>query len=390
MKKLPFTDCVHIVGTAVKKFDGTKKYISTGALDCDHIDDSEVEEVSYDNKPSRANLIAHAGDILFAKMQGTKKTLVLDAETEKHIYSTGFCAIRPKDGVITGGCLYHLISSDDFLRKKDQNCSGATQKAITNNGLQKIIISIPDIAKQPKIAERLDLIDHATNICHNILKSLDQIVKSRFVEMFGDPENNPMDWIKVPMGNHITTLVDFNANGSYAYLDSNVIMYDHPDFALMVRTTDLEKNDFEHDVKYIDENAYNILSKSKVYGNEIIMNKIGSAGKVYLMPCLHRPVSLGRNAFMFRFDNEINVVFLFHQLTSAYGEKEIMQHVRGAVTKTITKDAARSVRIIVPPKPLQDDFESFVHDIDKSKLAVKECLEKTEYLKSALMQEYFG
>lgn len=181
MKKLPFTDCVHIVGTAVKKFDGTKKYISTGALDCDHIDDSQVEEVSYDNKPSRANLIAHAGDILFAKMQGTKKTLVLDAETERHIYSTGFCAIRPKDGVITGGCLYHLISSDDFLQKKDQNCSGATQKAITNNGLQKIIISIPDIAKQPKIAERLDLIDHATNICHNILKSLDQIVKSREV-----------------------------------------------------------------------------------------------------------------------------------------------------------------------------------------------------------------
>lgn len=181
MKKLPFTDCVYIVGTAVKKFDGTKKYISTGALDCDHIDDSQVEEVSFDNKPSRANLTAHAGDILFAKMQGTKKTLVLDAETEKHIYSTGFCAIRPKDGVITGGCLYHLISSNDFLCKKDQNCSGATQKAITNNGLQKIVISIPDIAKQPKIAERLDLIDHATNICHNILKSLDQIVKSREV-----------------------------------------------------------------------------------------------------------------------------------------------------------------------------------------------------------------
>ena len=208
--------------------------------------------------------------------------------------------------------------------------------------------------------------------------------------MFGDAETNTLEWNKMPMGNYMTLLTDFSANGSYEYLDSNVKMYDEPNYALMVRTTDLEKNDFENDVKYIDKKAYDILSKSKILGNEIIMNKIGSAGKIYLMPVLNKPVSLGRNAFMFRFNSDINVVFLYHLLTSDYGTREIQQHVRGAVTKTITKDAARSVRIIVPPIELQNQFANFVKQTDKSKSAVKQVLEKAETLKKALMQEYFG
>ena len=172
------------------------------------------------------------------------------------------------------------------------------------------------------------------------------------------------------MGDYMTVLTDFSANGSYAYLDSNVKMYNEPNYALMIRTMDLERQDFSHDVKYIDEQAYKILSKSEVFGGEIIMNKIGSAGKIYLMPHLNRPASLGRNAFLFRYTDDINVVFLYHQLISEYGTAEIMQHVRGAVTKTITKEAARSVQIIVPPFDLQQAFAAFVAQVDKSKLFV--------------------
>ena len=390
MSKYPFTKCVDIVGSAVKKFDGERKYVSTGALDCDHIDFSQVENVTYDDKPSRANLTANTGDILFAKMQGTKKTIILNEDTCQYVYSTGFCAIRPNENIISSRCLYHLVTSDFFLNQKDRYCSGATQKAITNDGLKKITISIPNIVNQDAIADCLDIIDFVILKCNQILNSLNQLVKSRFVEMFGDVVLNPYDWTYEPMGEYMTVLTDFSANGSYEFLDSNVVMYDEPNYALIVRTTDLERNDFEINVKYIDEKAYNILSKSKLYGNEIIMNKIGSAGKVYRMPCLNRPVSLGRNAFMFRFNDKINITFLYHLLTSEYGTKEIMQHVRGAVTKTITKEAARSIRIIIPPIELQEQFANFVEQTDKSKLAVKQVLEKAETLKKALMQEYFG
>jgi len=165
----------------------------------------------------------------------------------------------------------------------------------------------------------------------------------------------------------MTTLTDFSANGSYALLDSQVVMYDEPHYAIMVRTTDLETGDLKNGVKYIDQKAYELLGKSKLFGGEMIMNKIGSAGKIYLMPHIKTPASLGRNAFMFRFDQRVNIVFLYALLTSEYGTAEIQQHVRGAVTKTITKESTRSIRIIVPPIELQEQFATFVEQTDKSK-----------------------
>ena len=284
----------------------------------------------------------------------------------------------------------YYLKSRHFKEQLAGHITGSAQLNYGPSHLKKMVMPILRLNKQDELIEKLDNIQEIIELRQLQLKKLDELVKSRFVEMFGDVVLNPKKWVKEPMGNYMTLLTDFSANGSYKYLDSNVVMYDEPNYALMVRTTDLEKNDFENDVKYIDENAYNILSKSKLFGDEIIMNKIGSAGKVYLMPKLNRPASLGRNAFMFRFNSDINIIFLYHLLTTEYGVVEIQQHVRGAVTKTITKDAARSIRIIVPPMELQNQFADFVSQIDKSKLAVQKSLEKAETLKKSLMQKYFG
>ena len=153
MKK--FLDCISVVGSTPSRFQGTKKYVSTGAVATTEIDESEVVEVSYEDRPSRANLTAEAGDILFAKMQGTRKTLLLDSETEENIYSTGFYAVRANPQIITTECLYYLIDSELFLTQKDKNCSGATQKAITNGGLAKIEIRIPPLSEQGVLTEKL-------------------------------------------------------------------------------------------------------------------------------------------------------------------------------------------------------------------------------------------
>ena len=185
--------------------------------------------------------------------------------------------------------------------------------------------------------------------------------------MFGDPVINDKNWIIDTLGNYMTTLTDFSANGSYELLDSNVVMYDEPNYAIMVRTTDLESGDLTSGVKYIDEAAYKLLDKSKLFGGELIMNKIGSAGKIYIMPHIDRPASLGRNAFMFRFDERINMKYLYFLLSSDYGTNEIQQYVRGAVTKTITKDSTRAIKIIVPPIDLQNQFATFVEQNDKLK-----------------------
>ena len=186
MRERQFTDCVDIVGSSCKPFEGNRRYISTGAVATDHIDESDVEIVDYKSRPSRADLVVEPETLLFAKMQGTKKTLYVDKENSKNIYSTGFFALKAKSGVISTRCLYHLLGSASFLTQKDKNCSGATQKAITNAGLKKIRVSIPDYQLQEAIADQLDKISSVIQMRRLELQNLDDLVKARFVEMFGN------------------------------------------------------------------------------------------------------------------------------------------------------------------------------------------------------------
>ena len=87
MKNIPLVECWNFVGSTPQKFDGEKRYISTGALDKDHINESDVEMITFDNRPSRANLEVNSGDILFAKMASTEKTFVVDSISQNDIYS---------------------------------------------------------------------------------------------------------------------------------------------------------------------------------------------------------------------------------------------------------------------------------------------------------------
>ena len=284
---------------------------------------------------------------------------------------------------------YFCYAIRNSLSSMSQQTHGATMKHITKKDFDNISIPYPDLIEQKKIANNLNIVNKLIMFYEKELILFEQMVKARFIEMFGDPQINEKGFTKAPMGEYLSLLTDFSSNGSYKALDSGVVMYDEPNYAWMVRTTDLESGD-KSSIKYIDEKAYELLSKSKIFGGEIIMNKIGSAGKIYIIPKLTMPASLGRNAFMFRYDERINNIFIYYLLTSDYGQREIQQYVRGAVTKTITKDDARAVLIIVPPLELQQQFADFVHQVDKSREEVKKSLEKTQQLYDSLMQEYFG
>lgn len=283
--------------------------------------------------------------------------------------------------------LYHFM--DGYIEKLREQSIGGVIKYIKLGNLTDVLFELPNIEKQKKIANNLTRVKIIIDDMVHQQEMLDELIKSRFVEMFGDPVNNEKGFVKAPMGDYMTLLTDFSSNGSYKTLDSGVTMYDEPNYAWMVRTTDLESGEMDS-IKYIDEQAYELLAKSKIFGGEIIMNKIGSAGKIYLMPRIDMPASLGRNAFMFRYDDRINVKFLYYLLTSDYGQREIQQYVRGAVTKTITKNDARAILIIVPPIELQNEFEQFVEQVAKLRFATQKSLDETQQLFDSLMQKYFG
>ena len=369
----------------------TTNFTNEGIIDYSDVVTRKIVKKSIEEKYLRN------GDIIIEKSGGSDKQPVgrvvyFDGPEDTYLFNnfTGLLRVKNRKKWHPRYVFYSLFSN---YRSGGtcafQNKTTGLHNLKTDDYISSFNVSEIDITTQKIICKKLDFVKSVITMRQQQLQKLDNLIKARFVEMFGDPEINEKDFVKAPMGDYITLLTDFSSNGSYKTLDSGVIMYDEPNYAWMVRTTDLESGDMTS-IKYIDESAYELLSKSKIYGGEIIMNKIGSAGKIYLMPQINIPASLGRNAFMFRYDERINVKFLYHLLTSEYGQREIQQYVRGAVTKTITKNDVRTVQIIVPPIELQNQFADFVKQVDKSKLAVQKSLEKTQQLFDSLMQEYFG
>ena len=373
-----------LVGSTPSSFIGTKTYVSTGAVDCDHIDYTSTEKVTYEDRPSRANLVADEGDILFAKMCATKKTLRLDDETAKHIYSTGFCAVRANKSVMIPELLFHLLSSEQFLAQKDQNSSGATQKAITNSGLTKIKINIPKISEQQGLAEKLDMIDVLIAARREQLAKLDQLVKSRFVELFGDEQeyfakarNQVSDVCESKVGIVIqpTQYYTEDANNSVkAFRSLNVKPF---------RVNDA-------DWVYFTVESNNLMQRTQVHTNDVAVVRSG--------------VNLGDSCVVTEeFDgcNAIDILILTPKscllpiYLSAFinypcGKNQIINAQRGGALKHLNNKQLQDAQIYLPPIELQKQFAAFVEHTDKSKLAIQQSLDKLELLKKSLMQEYFG
>lgn len=146
----------------------------------------------------------------------------------------------------------------------------------------------------------------------------------------------------------INVLTDFHSNGSYESIAKEFQLFDSPNYAYMVRTTDLESENYTDNVKYINERCYNYLAKSKVYGGELLINKIGTPGRTYLMPHLNRPISLGMNLFLIRLNkkNGFNESFLWVYFNTTIGKNIIYRKVNGTVPLTIDKESIKS--LIIP------------------------------------------
>ena len=368
MKILPFTECVDLVGSACQPFEGEKKYVSTGAVDTDHIDYTDVEIIDYHNKPSRANLEVAAGDVLFAKMQGTKKTLLIDTSLASNIYSTGFCAVRARTNVLTEKCLYHLLTSDMFLAQKDKNCSGATQKAITNAGLSKIVLQVPDINMQDAIAALLDQIASIITKRQRELVAFDDLIKARFVEMFGDPVANPKGW-PMPL---IEDVVSKEKNALKAgpfgsalkkeyYVESGYKIYGQE----QVISGDPNYGDY-----YIDEERYRQLENCAVQAGDVLISLVGTYGKLLIMPDYFEPGIINPRLMKITFDkNKVNPYYFQHYFQSDSLKRSLADNTHGGTMDILNLGIVRKLNMPLPPIVLQNEFVAFVAQVDKSKVA---------------------
>ena len=279
---------------------------------------------------------------------------------------------------------------DKYVETLRKQSIGGVIKYIKLGNLTDATIPIYDIKKQKEIVSKLDFVDSLITARREQLAKLDELVKSRFIELFGDPRNNPNSFNVVSFNDCVEYMGDIGSNGANKVVVDHLDMKDEEDYALMVRFLNFTKNDFTDDVKYVSKEAYDFFKKSQIFGGELIICKIGSAGQNYVMPYLNRPVSLGLNQIMVRINNRTIMPYLYQYLNSDYGKQLIDGCINGAVTKSITKTELKKIPVIVPPIELQEQFATFVEQTDKSKFEIQKSLEKLETLKKALMQKYFG
>ena len=380
MIKRNILECMTLVGKAPSHYEGAKTYVSTGAVDCDHIDYKQTEQVTYDNRPSRANLSVTSGDILFAKMCGTKKTLRINDVMAKYLFSTGFCAVRANESVMIADLLYHLLSSEQFLTQKDQNSSGATQKAITNTGLKKITIQVPDLEEQRVLAAKLDCIEQMMAKRRIQIEYFDQLVKSRFIELFGDPVGNPKGWTMVPLGTRCEIITGNTPSRAEAK--------NYGEFIEWIKSDNINT-------------PYTFLTEAQEYLSEIGFQKCRfvEAGSL-LMTCIAGSVNcIGNVAVADRrvaFNQQINAIVpnedevLYLYWLMLLSKPAIHRAINMALKGILSKRQLSEMMFPFPPVALQKQFVTFVEQTDKSKLAIQKSLDKLEILKKALMQKYFG
>ena len=251
------------------------------------------------------------------------------------------------------------------------------------NKTQFLNIEVPllPIGEQKRIACNLNKIDKLISLRKQQLAKLDELVKARFVEMFGDPSNNPMGWKKqnfediallITDGEHMTP--QRTNKGIYLLSARNILNH----------TIQLD------DVDYIDEEEYGRIARRIVpQQGDVLVSCSGSIGRCCVVPS-ELKFQMVRSVALIRFNNTINPIFAEWLIATDELQKQIYTSATQSSQANLFQGKIRKLCGYVPPLSLQNQFATFVERVDQQKQTVQQSLEKLELMKKALMQEYFG
>lgn len=258
--------------------------------------------------------------------------------------------------------------------------NGATRQKLTQAAMREMKIPYRNSDEQKEIVRKIDGVFSLIEKSHLELHHLDQLVKSRFVEMFGD-RNYPH-----------TALINLIKDGmglSYGIVQPGD---DGTGEMGVLRPVDMVDGKISMaSIKYIDRSIGDGFRKTELTGDELLITVRGTTGVTALTDIRFAGMNVTRGIAVIRYDREkINPVYLNAYLNTDESQRYIQEHTRGATLQQINLSDLRVQEVVVPPTNLQNRFAAFVAEVDKSKLAVKQSLEKLETLKKSLMQQYFG
>ena len=265
---------------------------------------------------------------------------------------------------------------------------GATFKEISKQIVSGIEINIPSLEEQKAAVEVLEAVSGIITLRKKQVAALDDLIKARFVEMFGDPVSNDAGWNQTALRG-VTTKIGSGATprgGKESYQNEGITL---------IRSMNVHDGRFEYkDLAHITEEQAAQLENVTVRENDVFVNITGaSVARSCIVPADILPARVNQHVAIIRCVQErLNPIFANNLFLNARFKGMLLDigESGGATRQAITKQQLESLNVIIPPLGLQNEFSAFASQVDKSKFAVQKSLEETQKLFNSLMQQYFG
>ena len=268
----------------------------------------------------------------------------------------------------------------NILENAASQTHGATMKHLTKPIFDALPFHLPPMKEQQSVASILDKVSGLISQRKQQLAKLDELVKARFVEMFGDPVGNPMQWRKEPLGNHIDVLTGFPFD-STGYVNSGIKICG----GLIIMPDTINWSDCKYWSDTIGFENYLLAD------NDIVMALdrpwISDGFKIAMISEKDLPCLLIQRTARIR-AQDMDQLFIYSLLQDDTFSAHC--NITGSLVPHISHKDIKSYPAIVPPIELQRKFASFSRNIKRQKLTIQQSLDKLEVLKKSLMQEYFG
>ena len=295
----------------------------------------------------------------------------------------GLAALTVNEDICARKYLWYVLSSKgDELNSKG---TGSTFKAISKKTLAETEIPLPPLDIQRKIALVLDKVSDLIAKRRQQMDKLDEIVKARFVEMFGDPVRNPMNWPVHRFSEYIEFLTSgsrgwakyFSDNGEYFITIKNV------------KNCRITVADIQHVVPPNNAEA----KRTKVQEGDLLISitaDLGRTGVVSKEIATHGGY-INQHLTCIRIKKDyLNPLYVAYYMESEAGKAQFQSKNQSAVKAGLNFSSINSLLLSVPSLDLQNTFVTFVKQTEKTKTTISRSLDKLERLKKSLMQEYFG
>ena len=360
--------------TSVSEYwDGDIKWITPAELNEDsfYLHDS-VRHITELGKEKTGLSYMPTGTVILSSRAPIGKTAIAACEM---CCNQGFKNLICSDKIFNEYLYFFLSAKTEYLNSLGR---GATFKEISKAIVENIMIPLPGIEDQKQIAARFVQVEDLIRLRKEQLQQLDQLVKSRFIELFG----------AIPDSKHttVTDVCSIITDGTHQppKFTSSGIPF------LFVSNIVTNKITYKTE-KHISEETYaELIKRTPIEIGDILLSTVGSYGHPAVVETDERFCFQRHIAYLKPKKDVVNSRYLYGVLLSADVQKQIEEKVKGIAQKTLNLSEIKKLHFPLPSLELQNEFASFVEHTDKLKLAVTEALAELETLKKSLMQQYFG